>query len=171
MTKSLEANQKISQSKFPPVFDFMVPNGYFRRDKILSVLSPRILDLVAIESWAIGAKFVQNGRKRLPTHRVKPLANVPSLLGLISVKNLGLTSVVKKWKSSLAKRPKKRISYRVHELDRVMDLRKKPTLILQLKSIIESQKHQLILLRDLERHAGFVQKWNYLSIIEKYDAI
>ncbi|KAI4363878.1 hypothetical protein MLD38_020043 [Melastoma candidum] len=87
------------------------------------------------------------------------------------VKNLGLTSVVKKWKSSLAKRPKKRISYRVHELDRVMDLRKKPTLILQLKSIIESQKHQLILLRDLERHAGFVQKWNYLSIIEKYDAI
>ncbi|KAI4378354.1 hypothetical protein MLD38_015845 [Melastoma candidum] len=103
--------------------------------------------------------------------RVKPLADVPFQLGLISVQNFGLTGVVKKWKSGLAKRPKKKIYHRVHELDRVMDLRKKPALILQLKSIIEAQKHQQLLLRDLEKHVGFVQKWNYLSVIEKYPPI
>ncbi|KAK4774422.1 hypothetical protein SAY86_009357 [Trapa natans] len=68
-------------------------------------------------------------------------------------------------------RPKKKIYHRVHELDRVMDLRKKPTLILQLKSIIQSQRNQSLLLRDLEKQVGFVQKWNFMAILEKYPSI
>lgn len=69
------------------------------------------------------------------------------------------------------RRPKKKIYHRDYELDRVMDLQKKPSLILQLKSIIQSQKHQSLLLRDLEKEVGFVQKWNFMSIIEKYPSI
>ncbi|CAK7348163.1 unnamed protein product [Dovyalis caffra] len=52
-----------------------------------------------------------------------------------------------------------------------MDLPKKPSLILQLKSTLQSQKHQSLLLRDLEKEVGFVQKWNCMSAIEKYPAI
>ncbi|KAJ6301166.1 hypothetical protein OIU77_015471 [Salix suchowensis] len=52
-----------------------------------------------------------------------------------------------------------------------MDLQKKPSLILQLKSILQSQKHQSLLLRDLEKEVGFVQKWNFMSVIEKYPSI
>lgn len=68
-------------------------------------------------------------------------------------------------------RPKKKIYHRVHELDRVMDLQKKPSLILQLKSIIESQRNQSLLLRDLEKEVGFVQKWNFMNVIERYSTI
>ncbi|GFS37060.1 ubiquitin carboxyl-terminal hydrolase family protein [Actinidia rufa] len=68
-------------------------------------------------------------------------------------------------------RPKKKIYYRVHELDRAMDLQKKPSLILQLKSIIQAQKSQSLLLRDLEKEVGFVQKWNFMAAIEKYPTI
>ncbi|XP_019177520.1 PREDICTED: protein ROOT PRIMORDIUM DEFECTIVE 1-like [Ipomoea nil] len=68
-------------------------------------------------------------------------------------------------------RPKKKIYHRVHELDRVMDLQKKPSLILQLKSIIESQRNQSLLLRDLEKEVGFVQKWNFMNVIEKYPTV
>lgn len=68
-------------------------------------------------------------------------------------------------------RPKSKIYHRVHELDRVMDLQKKPSLILQLKSIIQSQKHQSLLLRDLEKEVGFVKKWNFMAAIEKYPSI
>lgn len=74
-------------------------------------------------------------------------------------------------KSGGGRRPKKKIYYRVPELDRVMELQKKPSLILQLKSIIQSQKNQSILLRDLEKHVGFVQKWNFMAVIEKYPSI
>lgn len=74
-------------------------------------------------------------------------------------------------KSSGGRRPKKKVYHRDHELDRVMELRKKPTLILQLKSIIQSQKHQSLLLRDLEKEVGFVQKWNFMSAIEKYPSV
>ncbi|PKI45572.1 hypothetical protein CRG98_034090 [Punica granatum] len=74
-------------------------------------------------------------------------------------------------KSSGGRRPKKKIYHRVHELDRVMELRKKPTLILRLKSIIQSQRNQSLFLRDLEKHVGFVQKWNFMSVIEKYPSI
>ncbi|PON95667.1 Plant organelle RNA recognition domain containing protein [Trema orientale] len=76
-----------------------------------------------------------------------------------------------RYKSSGGSRPKKKIYYRVHELDRAMDLQKKPSLILRLKSIIQSQKHQSLLLRDLKKEVGFVQKWNFMAVIEKYPSI
>ncbi|KAJ4849373.1 hypothetical protein Tsubulata_043055 [Turnera subulata] len=74
-------------------------------------------------------------------------------------------------KSSGGRRPKKKIYHRDYELDRVMDLQKKPNLILHLKSIIQSQKHQSVLLRDLEKEVGFVQKWNLMNVIERYPPI
>ncbi|KAK9274676.1 hypothetical protein L1049_021927 [Liquidambar formosana] len=83
----------------------------------------------------------------------------------------GYMWVPMKHKSSGGRRPKKKIYQRVHELDRVMDLQKKPSLIMQLKSIIQSQKHQSLLLRDLEKEVGFVQKWNIMGVIEKYPSI
>ncbi|WCJ39574.1 Ubiquitin carboxyl-terminal hydrolase family protein [Euphorbia peplus] len=73
--------------------------------------------------------------------------------------------------ASGGRRPKKKIYHRVHELDRVMDLRKKPSLVLNLKSIIQSQKQQCLLLRDLEKQVGFVQKWNLMAVIDKYPSI
>ncbi|XVF79376.1 hypothetical protein PTKIN_Ptkin14bG0217100 [Pterospermum kingtungense] len=73
--------------------------------------------------------------------------------------------------SSGGKRSKKKIYHRDYQLDKVMDLQKKPSLILQLKSIIQSQKHQCLLLRNLEKEVGFVAKWNFMSIIEKYPSI
>lgn len=76
-----------------------------------------------------------------------------------------------KHKSSGGRRPKKKVYHRVHELDKVMDLKKKPALILQLKSIIQSHKHRSILLRDLEKEVGFVQKWNFMAVIEKNPSI
>ncbi|KAG8365226.1 hypothetical protein BUALT_Bualt18G0082300 [Buddleja alternifolia] len=53
----------------------------------------------------------------------------------------------------------------------VMDLQKKPSMILHLKSIIQSRKTESLLLRDLEKEVGFVQKWNYMAVIEKYPSI
>ncbi|KAL5543799.1 hypothetical protein UlMin_007583 [Ulmus minor] len=76
-----------------------------------------------------------------------------------------------RYKSGGGSRPKKKIYYRDHELDRVMDLQKKPSLILKLKSIIQSQRNQSLLLRDLEKEVGFVQKWNFMAAIEKYPSI
>ncbi|KAG8493587.1 hypothetical protein CXB51_011722 [Gossypium anomalum] len=73
--------------------------------------------------------------------------------------------------SNGGKRSKKKIYHRDYQLDKVMDLQKKPSLILQLKSIIQSQNHQRLLLRDLEKEVGFVAKWNFMSIIEKYPSI
>ncbi|KAK6133088.1 hypothetical protein DH2020_033127 [Rehmannia glutinosa] len=73
--------------------------------------------------------------------------------------------------STLGRKPKKKVYHRVHELDRVMELQKKPTLILQLISVIQSQKTGSLLLRDLEKEVGFVQKWNYMAVIEKYPPI
>ncbi|XP_044507646.1 protein WHAT'S THIS FACTOR 1 homolog, chloroplastic-like isoform X2 [Mangifera indica] len=86
----------------------------------------------------------------------------------ILIQKSGSMWVPKKQKSSGGWRPKKKIYHRDHELDRAIDLQKKPSLILQLKSIIQSQKHQSLFLRDLEKQVGFVQKWNFMSIIEKY---
>lgn len=74
-------------------------------------------------------------------------------------------------KCSGGSRPKRKIYHRVPELDKVMDLNKKPSLILELKSIIESQKTKSLLLRDLEKEVGFVSKWNYMAVIEKYPTI
>lgn len=74
-------------------------------------------------------------------------------------------------KSSGGRRPKKKVYHRVEELDKVMDLQKKPTQILQLKSIIQSQNTQSLLLRDLEKEVGFVKKWNFMAVIDKYPKI
>ncbi|XP_024981964.1 protein WHAT'S THIS FACTOR 1 homolog [Cynara cardunculus var. scolymus] len=74
-------------------------------------------------------------------------------------------------KTSGGRRPKKKVYHRVHELDKVMDLQKKPSVILKLKSIIQSQKNQSLLLRDLEKEVGFIQKWNFIAVIEKYPSI
>ncbi|KAI3713838.1 hypothetical protein L1987_72424 [Smallanthus sonchifolius] len=74
-------------------------------------------------------------------------------------------------KTSGGRRPKKKIYHRVHELDKAMDLQKKPTAILKLKSIIQSQKNQSLLLRDLEKEVGIIQKWNFIAVIEKYPSI
>ncbi|KAL8517765.1 hypothetical protein ACS0TY_015835 [Phlomoides rotata] len=71
-------------------------------------------------------------------------------------------------KTTVGRKPKKKIYHRVQELDRVMELQKKPSLILELKSIIQSAS---LLLRDLEKEVGFVQKWNYMAVIEKYPSI
>ncbi|KAK9129400.1 hypothetical protein Sjap_009887 [Stephania japonica] len=68
-------------------------------------------------------------------------------------------------------RPKKKMYHRVHDLDKVMDLQKKPSLILQLKNIIQSHKTHSILIRDLEKEVGFVNKWNFMALIEKYPSI
>ncbi|XP_061352125.1 protein WHAT'S THIS FACTOR 1 homolog, chloroplastic [Gastrolobium bilobum] len=74
-------------------------------------------------------------------------------------------------KSSGGRRPKKKTYHRVPELDRVMELRKKPSMILQLKSIIQSQSHNSLLLRDLEKNVGFVRKWDFMALIQKYPTI
>ncbi|KAL6178743.1 hypothetical protein ACLB2K_050261 [Fragaria x ananassa] len=52
-----------------------------------------------------------------------------------------------------------------------MDLRKKPALILELKSIIQYQKQGMVLLRDLEKEVGFVHKWNCMAVIERNPSI
>ena len=85
--------------------------------------------------------------------------------------NLTLFRVQVRHKSGGGFRPKKKVYHRVHELDKAIDLKKKPSLILQLKSMIQSQKHGTILLRDLEKHVGFVHKWNLMAAIEKYPSI
>ncbi|KAK6945473.1 Plant organelle RNA recognition domain [Dillenia turbinata] len=74
-------------------------------------------------------------------------------------------------KSGGGGRPKKKVYHRVAELDRVMDLQKKPSLILRLKSIIQSHKKGFLLLRDLEKEVGFVDKWNFMAVIERYPSI
>ncbi|CAI8611959.1 unnamed protein product [Vicia faba] len=75
-------------------------------------------------------------------------------------------------KSSGGKRPKKKIYHRVPELDRVMELRKKPTTILELKTLIQSQpKSNPLFLRDLEKNVGFVRKWDFMALIEKHPTI
>ncbi|KAK9072975.1 hypothetical protein SSX86_007297 [Deinandra increscens subsp. villosa] len=74
-------------------------------------------------------------------------------------------------KTSGGRRPNKKIYHRVHELDKAMDLQKKPAVILKLKSIIQSQKNQSLLLRDLEKEVGIIQKWNFIAVIEKYPSI
>ncbi|KAJ1404665.1 Plant organelle RNA recognition domain [Sesbania bispinosa] len=75
-------------------------------------------------------------------------------------------------KSSGGRRPKKKLYHRVPELDRVMELRKKPLMILQLKSLIQSQpRNSPLFLRDLEKNVGFVRKWDFMALIEKHPTI
>ncbi|EPS64227.1 hypothetical protein M569_10554, partial [Genlisea aurea] len=74
-------------------------------------------------------------------------------------------------KTTLGRKPKKKIYHTVQELDRVMELQKKPAMILQLISVIQSQKSGVVLLRDLEKFVGFVDKWNHMAVIQKYPTV
>ncbi|XP_015086184.2 protein WHAT'S THIS FACTOR 1 homolog, chloroplastic [Solanum pennellii] len=111
-----------------------------------------VFSLIESRKW-----FTVNGRQRL----CHPL---PYL-------RVGHMCVQIMFKTSGGRRPKKKMYYRENDLDRVMELQKKPSLILRLKSIIQSQRKQCVLLRDLEKEVGFVQKWNFMGIIEKYPTI
>ncbi|KAL2326119.1 hypothetical protein Fmac_025177 [Flemingia macrophylla] len=71
-------------------------------------------------------------------------------------------------KSSGGRRPKKKTYERVRELDRVMELRKKPSMILHLASLVRSQP---LLLRDLEKNVGFVRKWAFMGLIQKHPSV
>ncbi|PHU21253.1 hypothetical protein BC332_06360 [Capsicum chinense] len=144
-----------------PVFEYA---GRIRMDNIggdgsyggggVDEMHKRVMVFSLIESrkW-----FTVNGSQRL----CRPLSSV----------KVGHMWVQIMLKSSGGRRPKKKTYYRVNDLDRVMELQKKPSLILRLKSIIQSQKNRCILLRDLEKEVGFMQKWNFMGIIEKYPLI
>ncbi|KAG6516952.1 protein WHAT'S THIS FACTOR 1 homolog, chloroplastic isoform X2 [Zingiber officinale] len=69
------------------------------------------------------------------------------------------------------RRPKKKVYHRVLELDKYVDLQKKPALLLRLCSILTARRDRSILLRDLEKEVGFVQKWNFLSLIERHPSV
>ncbi|PKU65837.1 protein WHAT'S THIS FACTOR 1 homolog, chloroplastic [Dendrobium catenatum] len=84
---------------------------------------------------------------------------------------LAFSSSIFFYSSSVGRRPKKKIYHRVPDLDKVMDLQKKPALLLRLRSIICTQKSRSLLLRDLEKEVGFVKKWNFVSLIEKHPTI
>ncbi|XP_059432829.1 protein WHAT'S THIS FACTOR 1 homolog, chloroplastic [Corylus avellana] len=135
--------------------------------------SESVCALQLIDGWAQRrtSLFFQNVRKVHVVNLNKFLKCSPLHKTSIYDRRTGSMWVPVKHKSSGGRRPKKKIYHRVHELDRVMDLQKKPSLILQLKSIIQSQKHQSLLLRDLEKQVGFVQKWSFMAVIEKYPSI
>ncbi|XP_078437187.1 protein WHAT'S THIS FACTOR 1 homolog, chloroplastic-like [Wolffia australiana] len=73
--------------------------------------------------------------------------------------------------SSHGRRPKKKIYHREPDLDKVMDLQKKPSLILHLRELILSRHGRPLLLRDLEKEVGFVKKWAFMELIQRQPAI
>lgn len=95
------------------------------------------------------------------------LVSIRSVWDINSFGKLGFMWVQIMHKTSAGRRPIKKVYHRVHELDKAMDLQKKPNTILKLISIIQSQKNQSLLLRDLEKEVGFIQKWNFIAVIEK----
>lgn len=75
------------------------------------------------------------------------------------------------YSSKSHRRPKKKIYHREPLLDQAMDLQKKPALLLRLRSLILSRPSYSLLLRDLEKEVGFVPKWSFLSLIQRYTSI
>ncbi|WOL05107.1 protein ROOT PRIMORDIUM DEFECTIVE 1 [Canna indica] len=69
------------------------------------------------------------------------------------------------------RRSKKRVYHRVPELDKAVDLQKKPALLLRLRTLLASRRDGSILLRDLEKEVGFIQKWNFLSLIQRHPTV
>ena len=89
------------------------------------------------------------------------------LLRLSVIQSMAMST----YSRSTGRRPKKKVYHREPGLDKAMDLRKAPLLLLRLRSLIVSSKTRSIMLRDLEKEVGFVQKWNFLSLVEKHPTV
>ncbi|GFP92733.1 protein root primordium defective 1 [Phtheirospermum japonicum] len=110
--------------------------------------------------------------RNLITHRPFHKPNGTNRIGAFdSLPGYMRIQIAHKHKTTVGRKPKKKIYHRVQELDRVMELQKKPSLILRLISIVLSRKNESLLLRDLEKEVGIIQKWNYMAVIEKYPTI
>lgn len=89
-------------------------------------------------------------------------------LSLLSIQAAPMSSSSSK---SAGRRPKKKTYHRVPELDKAVDLQKKPAALLRLRSLIAGRRTRSLLLRDLEKEVGFVQKWNLISLIQRHSSV
>ncbi|CAA7394204.1 unnamed protein product [Spirodela intermedia] len=102
----------------------------------------------------------------------RPISLLPRHLQRLRHRRHGAPPASFSSSSSAGRRPKKKIYHREPDLDKVMDLQKKPALILRLRELIVGRRHgSPLLLRDLEKEVGFVQKWDFISLIQKQPSI